>query len=92
MKTQSKERKYPMPCPACGKMIDARDHLCPYCGVDTDAKLWPLRAALPLVAVVILLFIGILLRAGYSFYTIVAGVGLGMAVAWWLKGRARNQH
>ncbi len=52
-KRPKRERAYPMPCPGCGKMIDARDHLCPHCGIDTDAKLAPLRAALPIVAVLL---------------------------------------
>jgi hypothetical protein len=89
MKTGSKEKvRYPMPCPGCHRIIDARERYCPYCGVDTDAKLWPLRAALPLVAVASLLVIGVLLRAGLFFYAVLIGLALGLAVAWWLRRRA----
>lgn len=43
-------------------MIDARDHRCPYCGVDTDKVLWPLRVALPLVLVAALALVYLLRR------------------------------
>jgi hypothetical protein len=53
---------YPMPCPGCGKIIRAQDRLCPYCGIDSDAKLWPLRAAVPFIAVGLMIGVGYLIR------------------------------
>jgi hypothetical protein len=86
MRLLSKDKlRYPMPCPGCRRIIDARERYCPYCGIDTDAKLWPLRAALPLGAVAILLVISVLLRAGPFFYAVLIGVGLSLAVAWWRR-------
>lgn len=45
------EKRYPMPCPGCREMIDARDKLCPHCGIDTDAKLAPFRLVFTIVAI-----------------------------------------
>ncbi len=68
------ELRHPMPCPGCRKIIDASAHLCPYCGVDTDAKLAPLRAALPFVLV------GLLLVAGASTRMLTPGVAIALCV------------
>ena len=76
-------RRHPMPCPGCRKMIDATDHLCPHCGIDTDAKLWPFRAALPFVAVALVVGIGALFKAlppSFAF-GIVAGTAAVVVVA-----------
>lgn len=42
--------EYPMPCPGCRRIIDAREHLCPYCGIDTDKKLANARVVFMWVA------------------------------------------
>jgi len=39
---------YSMPCPQCRRLIDARVHLCPHCGVDTDKSYCPRASSLRL--------------------------------------------
>lgn len=70
-----------MPCPGCRKMIDARDHLCPYCGIDTDAKLAFGRMVSPLIAVGLLLAVGYLLGLlprALAFGLVAGTVTLGL--------------
>jgi uncharacterized paraquat-inducible protein A len=85
MSKKAGERRYPMPCPKCRKIIDARQRFCPYCGIDTDAKLRPWAIALPAALVVAAIILGIAARAGYLHYVLLAGLGLGMIFALWLK-------
>ena len=82
-------RRYPMPCPGCRKIIDARDHLCPHCGIDTDAKLAPFRAILPIVAVALLSGLWWAAGALPRAWTVGLGVGLaaGLAAAWLRRRR-----
>lgn len=75
----SQERRYPMPCPGCRRMIDARDRLCPYCGIDTDAKLAPLRALAPFVAIGLVVLVGALLGGGRLPYVALGGLAIGAA-------------
>lgn len=90
MKSPESRLQHPMPCPGCRRIIDARERFCPYCGIDTDAKLWPLRAALPLVAVALVLVVGWLLQAGYLVYAVLLGIEVGLAVALWREWRKRQ--
>ena len=80
--------RYPMPCPGCRRIIDATDRRCPHCGVDTDAKLAPLRTIL--VLVVFLLVLGGLAVRGVDARLLV-GIGLGLVFAAFLgRWRARR--
>jgi hypothetical protein len=77
-----------MPCPGCRAMIDARDKLCPRCGVDTDAKLAPASAVLFFVA--FLAVVGVLwavdvLPPGWALG--IVGATVVVEIGFWLKRR-----
>lgn len=74
-------KRYPIPCPGCRRIIDARDHLCPQCGVDTDAKLAPIGMALPAMIVGILLGAGALAGGSEATWIWMIGLGVGLVVA-----------
>ena len=64
-------------------MIDATDHLCPHCGVDTDAALWPARAVFPFVILLVLFLVGALLGripAAWAFGLVAGTLSLGVGV------------
>jgi len=80
---EKKTRKYPMPCPKCHKVIDATDHLCPYCGVDTDAMLWPARAVFPFVVLGLMWVVGALvgrIPPAWAFGLIAGTIAAGIVV------------
>lgn len=82
-------KKRPMPCPGCGKMIDAHDTICPHCGADTDAMLRPWMDAAKLALMLgFVLLLGIIQRAELWFYGVWGGLALSALVAWWW----RNYH
>jgi hypothetical protein len=70
--------RHPMPCPGCRRIIDASVRLCPHCGVDTDAKLAPLRPLLMLVVLLVVL-LGLAIR-GVDL-RLLGGLALGLILA-----------
>lgn len=60
--TVGQRPKYPMPCPGCHRLIDARQRYCPYCNIDTDKKLFPARVVFMFVALGLLFLAGYLIR------------------------------
>jgi LPXTG-motif cell wall-anchored protein len=70
-------------------MIDATDHLCPYCGADTDAILAPYRAALPIVVVALLALTGVFVARTAPTWAlaVVGGAIVGLALGWYLRRR-----
>jgi hypothetical protein len=81
--------RHPMPCPGCRRIIDATDRLCPHCGVDTDAKLAPLRTVL--VLFVVLLAVGGGLAIGGVDVRVLAAVGLGAVIAFLVVRRRKRR-
>lgn len=94
MTSSPSARRYPMPCPACRRMIDAWNVLCPYCGVDTDAVLGPMLVKYgPLVRMAPLVLLALFALAGhvlpprprYFVLGLLAGALVVRLVAVWLR-------
>jgi hypothetical protein len=65
-----------MPCPRCRQIVDARERLCPHCGIDTDAKLAPARIVLSFGAIGLLLIMATATHRLARSTVVALGVGL----------------
>ena len=70
--------RYPMPCPRCRRIVDARERRCPHCGADTDAILAPARAIVPVAVVGVMLVLVAVFRAGAFWVALLGGLLAGM--------------